>query len=217
MKIYVDRLLLVLIAIIMSGCATHAQRQESMMIEQFEKASTNHELCFKEIKKNTSVKFVYENILIEEDNSKNKYDLLSSKQKINDEMKPHFMMFLNMSNECRKAFLADISNIHQTLATAYGSQIRNIDILFGGLISGEIAIGEFNQQIQSSKSSFAREWNLSVKNIVLELSDRHYKEMVLRQSAIRALTAPSSHSYTPRSTTTNCNLVGQSLVTCNSY
>lgn len=209
------------------GCATRAEQQYALFQQSITDASSKYQFCRDNMKLNQTIKYVYENFIIEEDNSSNKYQLLSSTQKINEEIKSYLISFINENNKCRKVAIDNLSKAHPSFVTVITDSDRLTDNLFGRLLSGEINIGEFNRLLQEARSSFEKEWKVVANKIDSAFTNDHNLEIANWQRAAAALQNLSIqqqqinqnqmlYNNLSRPRTTNCNMIGN-YVNCTSY
>jgi len=216
--------ILFVIIFLLLGCATRAQQQYELMERAANDAKAKAQVCYDKSNLNKSVKYVHENIVIDEDSSLNKYQLLSSTQKINEEMTAHLISYLDETNKCRNVAIEGWSKVHPSFVTVYANAFRNYDILYGRLLSGEINIGEFNRLLQEARSVGQKEWDIAGNNLNSALENEHNNELANRQRAAAALQTFSIqqqqnqilYNSLNRARTTNCNMIGK-YVNCTSY
>jgi hypothetical protein len=202
-----------------TGCATQAQLRSDAMKQAFDDGVAKNRACRAAMKANTSVVFTFNNILIENDNSPNKYTLLSSNQKLNKEMQQHFINYLNENSKCRALSIENASKVHSALVIPILESQRRGDNLAAKLLSNEITIGEFNRGFQDSRSQFDREFRSTQAEIDRELQNNHNYEMQSRQRAALIMQNWSIqqqqlyqnqmlYNNLNRPVTTNCSVIG---------
>ena len=130
--------LIIISLFFMSACATNGHRQ----------ALSNLIACDDA---NPQSYYVFSNILIENSNSANKYELLGSTQKLNQSQKETFQLYLQHYSQCVRQFTASPNN---PFLSTYQGLFNEIDVAFAGLLSGGLTIGEANKQIFEAKARF---------------------------------------------------------------
>jgi hypothetical protein len=224
MKIIIKLACILLTLFVFTGCASQAQLRSNAMQQAFDDALTKNRACRDSMKLNTSVIFAFNNFLIENDNSQNKYTLLSSNQKLNKDMQQHFINFLNENSKCRGLAIENASKVHAALVIPIVERQRRNDNLGARLLSSEITIGEFNRGLQDSASQYDRDFRLAQSEIDRELQNSHNYEMQSRQRAALIMQNWSIqqqqlyqnqmlYNNLNRPVTTNCSVIGN-FVNC---
>ena len=227
MKKRIQLISFTLIYIFITGCATQAQLRSNAMKQSLDEGVIKNRACREEMKKNPSVLFALNNIIIENDNSSNKFTLLTSTQKLDKEMQQHLINFMNENSKCRSLGIENISKVHSSLLILSLESQRRNDNLFAKLLSNESTIGEFNRGIQDSRSQFDREWVSAWSAIDKELAENHNYEMQNRQRAALIMQNWSAqqqqlyqnqmlYNNLNRPRYTNCNVFGNT-VNCSTY
>lgn len=132
------KLTLILITLYLGGCAFSAHN----------KALSNLVACDNA---NPQNRYVYSNILVEDANSANKYELLGSSEKLTPAQKETFRLYLQYYSQCVKTFTSTPDN---PFLPTYKGLFSDIDIAFAGLLSSNLTIGEANKQIFEAKAKF---------------------------------------------------------------
>lgn len=179
--------IMLLLILLLSGCATSAEKQLILLHKAFDDAVAKVGLCNNNMKFNKSAKYVFENIIIDEDNSLSKYQLLSSTQIITDEMQSHLLTYIDENNKCREIATVSLSKAHPYFVKAYIDSNRRVDSLYGRLLAREINIGEFNRLLQEAKSMFEKEMAMAGSKIDSEFLNAHNNELASRERAAAAL------------------------------
>ena len=219
MKIIIKLACVFFTLIFFTGCASQAQLRSNAMKQAFDDGATKNRACRAAMKLDSSVLYTLNNILVENDNSSNKYTLLSSNQKLNKEMQQNFINFLNENSKCRALAMESASKIHSSFLIPMLESQRRADTLSAKLLSNEITIGEFNRGHQDSRSQFDREWATTWSIIDKELAENHNYEMQSRQRAALIMQNWSIqqqqlyqnqmlYNNLNRPVTTNCSVIG---------
>lgn len=124
--------LMLVISVLMCGCASRFTTAQNAFI-----GCTNS---------NPYNSYVDQNVVFIDQNSPNKYRLLSSTDKINQAQKDVFLKYLNFNSSCRKSFMANMGG--GGYQVAYSSYYNQVDQIYSKLISGAITIGDANIQKQ---------------------------------------------------------------------
>jgi hypothetical protein len=132
------KLTLILIALYLGGCAFSAHN----------KALSNLVACDSA---NPQNKYVYANILVEDANSANKYELLGSSEKLTAVQKETLRLYLQYYSQCVQTFTSTPDN---PFLPTYKGLFADLDIALAGLLSGRLTIGEANKNIFEAKAKF---------------------------------------------------------------
>ncbi len=223
-------LLIILLLPILVGCATRAQQQSSNLQKAYQDAVDKFDACQSVKNLNSDVQYVYKNILIDRiqnPQSSNKYELLSSNKKMTKEDRQKFIVFLDENTKCRVIGVEGLSKVHPSLVTAVINSHRRVDVIYGKFLAGEINIGELNRELEQNSAQHQKEWDVAISNINSALANDHNYEMQSRQQAAAAIQNWSLQQQQinqnqmmlnnlNRPRTTNCNMIGNS-VNCTSY
>lgn len=197
------------ISLLVFGCATQAQQRAQATQQIIDDGLEKYRICKKDMKFNPSVEYVLQEIVVEHNNSSNKYNLLASTQKLNNDMKVHFINYLDENAKCRAIFSETASKVHPSLLLPAINAWRFSDNLYGKFLASEITIGELNRQLGVASNEFDKEFSNAVNNFNAALASDHYREIQSMQQAATAL-----QNNRPRNT--NCNMTGNFL-NCTSY
>lgn len=207
--------LLTIISIAFAGCANNQtianQRAESLNAK-LDENKANIQACFKKIEDTSEAIYVRKNIVLASNDAENKFELLSSTAKLNEEGKKVLLKRLAQVYDCNKAGLVSLSSIYTPYANAMSASMQRNDVIYAKLLNGTMNIGEANQALLASRTQYAKEWDdaRTIRNNQIaqahnaELQDRNAKTMIL-QNMLNSMTTPSSSSIT------TCNPVGGSI------
>lgn len=199
----------------LSACAnnqTVANQRAEALNTKLDENKVIFESCFKKIENTSEAIYVRNNILITNDDAKNKFDLLSSTKKLNEEDKKIFLRRLAQTYECNKVGLVALSSTYTPYANAMSASMQRNDVIYAKLINGTMNIGEANQALLASKSQYAKDWEdaRTIRNSQIaqahnaELQDRNAKTIIL-QNMLNSMSMPSSTSIT------TCSPLGSSI------
>ena len=132
------KLTLILIALYLGGCASSAHNKALSTLVYCDDANPQN-------------RYIYSNILVEDANSANKYELLGSSEKLTSAQKETFRLYLQYYSQCVKTFTSTPNN---PFLPTYKGLFADIDIAFAGLLSNKLTIGEANKQILEAKAKF---------------------------------------------------------------
>lgn len=210
-----NSLLIISLTAILSACAnnqTVANQQAILLNTKLDENKKIFEACYKKIENTTEAIYVRKNILIGSDDAQNKYELLSSNAKLNQEGKELLLKRLAQTYECKKVGLINLSSIYTPYANAMSASFQRADVIYAKLINGTMTIGEANQALLASQTQYAKEWDdaRTLRNRQIaqdhyaELQDRNAKTMIL-QNMLNSMSVPSTNAIT------TCNTLGGSI------
>lgn len=128
----------VLSVLVLSGCAFSGHNKALSTLLACDEANPQN-------------KFVYSDILVENSNSANKYELLGSSQKLTPIQKETLRLYLQYYSQCVQAFTSTPDN---PFLPTYKALFADLDIALAGLLSGQLTIGEANKNIFEAKVKF---------------------------------------------------------------
>lgn len=214
MKIF-NIIFLSIIAIVFAGCANNQtitnQRAESLNAK-LDENKIIFQSCIKKIEDTSEAIYVRKNIVLSSSDAENKFELLSSTAKLNEEGKKVLLKRLAQVYDCNKAGLVSLSSIYTPYANAMSASMQRNDVIYAKLLNGTMNIGEANQALLASRTQYAKEWDdaRAIRNSQIardhnaELQDRNAKTMIL-QNMLNNMSLPSTNAIT------TCNTVGGSV------
>lgn len=128
--------------------------QQNSVAEQVRRGTQVASDCSKNHRETPSGKIV-ESFIIFNDNQANKYDLLSSKAKLNESQKKAFKLYLSDIDKCRNLFLDAYKGLPDQPIIKKDYAFR--DVIYGKLLSGQMTIGDANTAINENKIKLAEE------------------------------------------------------------
>lgn len=174
----ISKISLLLIAAVLVGCANHnssssggkyVSRSDQIWNQNIEKISISNENaknCYLSNRNTPEGKIVYGQIIVEGANATNKYDLLSSKAKLNSSQKSALKKYLVDQNSCRQQRLSDLNGYPH--ADSYQKSFVQADKVFAGLLNGSLTIGQANEQIEQIRAE---------RKAALAQNDAHHRKL----------------------------------------
>ena len=208
-------LFIISLTIFLFGCANNQtianQRAESVNT-RLDENKIILQSCFKKIEDTSEAIYVRKNIVLASSDADNKYELLSSTTKLNEEGKKVLLRRLAQVYDCNKAGLISLSSIYTPYANAMSASMQRNDVIYAKLLNGTMNIGEANQALLASRTQYAKEWDdaRAIRNSQIardhnaELQDRNAKTMIL-QNMLNSMSVPSTNAIT------TCNTIGGSI------
>lgn len=150
-----NKLALIVFSVMASGCSpynqvsqypqgymTSSQVQSDQLSRKMKLGFDNLNQCSKELMATPIGQQATKSILVMSDAQENKYDLFSSKSKLNESQKKLLKSFLAEQNKCTK-MLADAAS-GTPYAIAITKRYSDNDAVYMKLLSGQMTIGEAN-------------------------------------------------------------------------
>jgi hypothetical protein len=190
----------------MIGCAsTAAQKQGNYIRATLEDTSKKADACTSEIDSTEAGRKLAERVLVRQENQDNRFDLLRSKEKLSEELKPVLISFIKSAMKCRDIVKDGHSKSHPLFFTVTLQYYKAIDENYIKLLENEITIGEFNREAEAILSETQKKWTEASMKIDSNLAESHNREI---EQEIKAY-------ENRRSVYTYCNKVGNTVM-CNS-
>lgn len=197
---------------LLSGCAsqnTSAFNQSAQINKMLDEHSQRYKSCNEKTSSSAESEYVSTKILIKSDTAPNRYELLSSKDKVTEKSKSMLLRFLETKQQCRDLALRELKIIHNPFAQLVGSLFMKADSEYGKYLAGDITVGTLNQNINNIENNFEREWVLEARRLTDIFSSQHQAEISNRHNQLMSL-----QSLTPK--TTSCQAIG-SIINCTSF
>jgi hypothetical protein len=176
----------ILIALMMASCASSPnQRMRNNAVNTSKEYVRAINSCNAKNNQLASNQVVVNNII---SNEKNRYELNSSNQKLNDEMKVKFINYLDGITSCRKEVRSKFLDMPYQFREVVINYEDAIDAQYVNLLSNKISIGEFN---------INREKILSNSNQAIKQVQKEFDNMVQNEkqaSTIKNSPSPSSNA-----------------------
>ncbi len=172
---------LILICIIQTACATNAQMQFNQHNKLMNEAKSNLDNCMLTVSSASHSQKIFQKVMIWDRNPSNKLELLSSSEKLNDDLKNDFISTVNDLNLCRSNFAKELSMFNSEAWQIVTNSQNKIDLINVELLQKQITIGEFNRKYSIIKEHTIAEGEKAYKNLTSELENRHYQEVTNRQ------------------------------------
>ena len=217
---------------------TSAESQSTQLAGKMKFGFDNSGQCYKDLAASPIGEPVAKSILIMSDEQPNKYDLLTSKSKLNDSQKKSLKTFLTAATKCRQ-ILADSAS-----GTAYATPIAKrdteSDAIYAKLLTGQMTVGEANTARDQLRIKFREELAAIGKSLDAGFKSSHNAEVaaaerrraaeiqaaqqqqiinqnqqVINNQIIKSM-QPQPPAPVPLPVNTNCTRFGNSI-NCTSY
>lgn len=124
------------------GNVTNAQAQSDQLTKKLDTAFSSWKKCNEELAQSPSGQQVTKAMLVLSMDQANKYDLYSSKSKLNEQQRKLLSGFLADQSKCRKILSDGVSGT--PYASILAKRYSELDSVYVQLLSGKISIGEAN-------------------------------------------------------------------------
>ena len=244
-----NNIAIIFFSALVSGCAqpnyfahqnvysTQASVESERLARLARNTNEANAACIDKAKQSQSYQVV-EKTIFPEETSPNKYDLLASKAKLTDAQKKSLKDFLALLAPCRAIRMEGVKGLPQAVPMEKANSA--FDLLYAKMLSGQITIGDANQQrnqiIQISKSELSAIQN----NVNQNLENSHNAEMQSAQQRQAAAVQAAQQQQiinqqqmknqqeiwnralpktvpAPNQVNTNCINLGAGMVSCTSY
>ena len=178
---YFRHYFLILICIIQTACATNAQMQFNQYNKLINEAKSNLDNCMQNASNASHSQKIFQKVMVWDSNPPNKLELLSSSEKLSNDLKNDFISTVNDLNLCRGNFAKELSIFNSEFSQIVTNSQNKIDEINVELLQKKITIGEFNRKYSIIKEHTNMEGDRAYKNLTSELENRHYQEVNNRQ------------------------------------
>ena len=152
---------LILFSFVMSllGCET-LQKKKSQH-ELMNDMNKKNDQCIANAEKKhiDAFEYVSNNIRIRGNNTKNKYDLLTSTRLYNQSDELPLSIYLASTGACYDSYVNDMMKINQSWGMLTRNQLNRFDYIYGEFMMKKLTVSEFNKKYDEAISEFMAEWN----------------------------------------------------------
>lgn len=215
MKSLKKLLILVALVIFVASCAnndTSANQYSLKLNTLLSEVMNKRQGCFKAAEELPEAKYVRSNLIYNESDAPNKFELLGSTKKVSQEDIKMLSAFLLKRQPCYGDSLKSLQAIYPPFANIQASLMQKSDSIYARLISGQITIGEANQAIQEGLSAYKKEWSAETVALNNRIQNDHNAELQNRYARTMIYQNMINNLGTLQSPTmTNCQKVGSSV------
>jgi hypothetical protein len=156
-----------LVLILLAGCATNSNQTQAGRLDDenrklIEAARATATACAEALDQSEAGKVVTTQILFVSPTSSNKFELMSSKSKLNQVQKEALKTFLKSVPECRQPLLSAYSRIDPAFAGFTARFYSKMDAIYLALLDDKFTIGDAN--IAKDKASQERGTEFAAAN-----------------------------------------------------
>jgi len=164
---------------------TQAQAENDRLSRQVASAREAEKLCVDEMEKEPDYKRTYDEIIYKRNDSPNKFDLMTNKNRLNEEQVEVLKRFVRISVKCREVSIAALSG---TPYAAVQTKIFSaFDAMYLKLMKGEITIGEANERRAEAIMQAQAEWERASGDLGARLNQMHNNEVNDRNQRATAM------------------------------
>jgi len=173
-------ILMFILTAFLSGCETMgnktgAQLESDRITNLISTSNNDSKLCNSANSQTNAYKVFYSEILFEKDDSPNKYDLLTSKNKLTTNQKEILKEFLVFNAKCRQAAMQPLNGLpHQIVQIQY---YNLMDDVFLKLLKDEITIGQANEAKIKINIESLTNWRKVNEDLGARLQNSHNQEV----------------------------------------
>lgn len=185
-----SKIIIAAVVVLLAGCETMQQKSQALIeqeriVKQVQGAFENSKPCVDEVNKNPDVIKIHQEILFENENSANKYQLMLIKEKPTQEQINLLVTTVPVLKKCRVILTGGLNNTpyYQVMMRRFSA----LDSMYVKLMRGEITIGSANEE----KSKIDDEQKIDWANAEAQLNERlmqmYNAEMAGRRQAAAAM------------------------------
>ena len=175
-----------LFLILLAGCATNSNRtQAGQIADQNRKiladATVAGDACSDTLKQTEAAKIVISQILFVNQTSPNKFELMSSKAKINQAQKEALKTFLTQASTCRQPGISASSRIDAAYVGVINRYYSKMDTIYLALLDDKFTIGDANRAKDKAIQERATEFATADAQYIQKLQAMDNDEYAQRQ------------------------------------
>lgn len=179
------------LALLLMGCETtkpqksQAQFEQEKISQQVAAAFSSAKPCLDEVKDKEEIKRVSAEILFQDENSPNKFDLITKKEKPTAEQIELLKSAMPLATKCRPIVMSGLNGtpFQIVILKTYNS----LDALYLKLMKGEIAIGDANEEKSKIIAQQKTDWANASAELDARLRAMHNSEIEGRRQAAAAM------------------------------
>lgn len=224
---------IVALALVLSACATQAQRQLQQTANQLTVANDAATACYNKIKSVEAFQRLSKRFIMKKDEP-GKLTKMAIEDYASKQEKEALIAYSAIEQECRSVALQEYGKVHPEYVILAAKLFTAMDGTRVKILKDEITVGKANQEAAQRRTEFDGEWHQIGQRITSQLQSAHQYEMQRRQAAAQALQTWSYQQeqlnyqrqqlYNQRQTInslnrpimTNCAYFGSTL-SCTSY
>lgn len=210
--------------LLLTACATQAQKQAQNLVNQVNYAKTEAEKCISQVQKKDVYTRVDQFLILSPNDphaiEKMTIDRFATEGEKNDLLQLHSLLFV-----CRKEYLENLTKAHPDFAAVVANALAQSDENIVHIMKNEMTLGRANEEKNKILSAAQNKWNSVAANITQQLNSAHLSELQNRQRAAAAMQQWSYQQQLLNSlnrpvihapVTTNCHQFGNTI-NCQSY
>jgi hypothetical protein len=177
-----------LVLILLAGCATNINQTQAGRLDDenrklIDDAKAAGQACSSALYQTEAGKIVINQILYVDQTSPNKFDLMSSKAKLNQVQKDALRSFLTRVDECRQIYKLAWSKVNADFTGVINRYDSKIDAIFLALLDDKFTIGDANRAKDKATQERIAEFSAANAQYVQRLQAMDNDEYAQRQRA----------------------------------
>ena len=157
------------------GFASNAEAQSNQLTNKLKAGFEATGQCSKETVNSPIGQQVTKSILVMSDEQENKYDLFSSKVRLNEQQKKSLKEFLVAQNKCRK--IMQDAAMGTPYAGAFTKIYSDSDMVYMKLLTGQLSVGEANLAREQLRGKRNEELAAVAKSLDSQFKNSHNSEV----------------------------------------
>lgn len=175
-----------LLLVLMAGCATNSNQTQAWRLNDsnnklLEEARATANACSSALNQTEAGKIVINQILFESPTSSNKFELMSSKARLNQIQKDTLKSYLTRVQECRQPRLEASSRVDPAFTSVGNRYYSKIDAIYLALLDDKFTIGDANIAKDKALQEQASEYSAANAQYVRRLQAMDNEEYAQRQ------------------------------------
>jgi hypothetical protein len=184
---WLRQLAILLAPLLLTACATTAQRQGNYMLQVQADTISQARACIDEVSQRAEFAHLKTKLFLDSSGASTPLEYLSgntrpTKSDISDVYNLHAAI-----QPCRKIYLEGAGKIHPAVVTIFVNSYADSNKLWVEFASGRMTWGEFNQRRADISRQVNQQINEARTMIASQLQNQHQFEMAQRQRAIESL------------------------------
>ena len=178
--------IMVVLAVFVTGCATHAQREWQRILVESELAKKTMDDCYRPLDA-TPARQLLQKRFIYDDADPQKIHKLTINDYISAEETAALLEHSAAIQPCRQAALEAVAKVHPAYVVLFANMFADADSAIVKVIQKQLTIGEANQYVLDRRNHYNSEFLAVTQRIQADLNQSHQYEIAQRQQAARAL------------------------------
>jgi hypothetical protein len=154
---------------------TQAQQRSTQISSQIKSSAQSTKTCYDQARTSASGQIVTKSILVVTDDQANKFDLFSSKLRLNESQRKALKEYLSSASVCRKILID--GNAGLPFQSIMAKDFAARDLIYTKLLTGQMTIGEANLTIQQQNIKYREERQAEATKLDQNLKNQNTVEI----------------------------------------